>query len=85
MSKRAKLHKDYFQQFGTRKGTSKVSDHYVKWLEDQVLELRTEKERLQAAAYEFHNYKTGHSYVDYVERQRMGESDGYTKIPLFLK
>lgn len=42
MSKRAELHKEYYKQFGTRKGITKVSEHYVKWLEDQVLELRTE-------------------------------------------
>lgn len=48
MSKRAELQKEYYKQFGTPKGTAKVSEHYVKWLENKVLELRTEKEKLQA-------------------------------------
>ncbi len=34
-------------------------------------------------AYEFHNYKTGHCYVEYYEREGSGEKDGYTKIPLY--
>jgi hypothetical protein len=34
-------------------------------------------------AYEWHNKKTGHCYVDYVERKGMGELDGYIKTPLF--
>jgi hypothetical protein len=48
MSKRTELHKEYYKQFGTRKGTSKVSEHYVKWLEDQVLNLKTDKEKHEA-------------------------------------
>lgn len=36
-----------------------------------------------ALAYEFHNYKTGHCYVEYYERKGMGESEGYTKVPLY--
>lgn len=36
-------------------------------------------------AYEWHNLKTGHCYVDYVRRPEI-ESDGeYTQIPLFYK
>jgi len=34
-------------------------------------------------AYEFHNYNTGHCYVDYVARNLMSEDNGYTKIPLY--
>ena len=48
MSKRSEIHKEYYKQFGTRKGASKVSEHYVKWLEDQVLKLRMEKEQHEA-------------------------------------
>lgn len=36
-----------------------------------------------ALAYEFHNYKTGHCYVDYYARFGMSENEGYTKIPLY--
>lgn len=36
-------------------------------------------------AYEFHNYKTGHCYVDYMARPNMGETEGYKKIPLQKK
>ena len=36
-----------------------------------------------ALAYEFHNFKTGHSYVDYIHKNGMDEKDGYTKIPLY--
>lgn len=36
-----------------------------------------------ALAYEWHNYKTGHCYVDYVPKKDMGEENGYTKIPLY--
>ena len=34
-------------------------------------------------AYEFHNFETGHCYVDYVEREGMTENEGYTKVPLY--
>jgi hypothetical protein len=34
-------------------------------------------------AFEWHNYETGHCYVDYIPRANMTEKDGYTKIPLY--
>lgn len=34
-------------------------------------------------AYEFHNYDTGHCYVDYISRNLMDENNGYTRIPLY--
>ena len=34
-------------------------------------------------AFEWHNYETGHAYVDYVPRANMTDQDGYTKIPLY--
>lgn len=34
-------------------------------------------------AYEFHNFETGHCYVDYVECEGMTENEGYTKVPLY--
>lgn len=40
MSKRCKLQKNYFKQFGNYKGKGKYSDAYVKWLEEQVLKLQ---------------------------------------------
>jgi len=36
-------------------------------------------------AYEYHNYYTGHCYVDYRAKQDQDEQNGYTKIPLFKK
>ena len=40
MSKRCKLQKEYYKEFGTNKGVGKYTDHYVKWLESEVLALR---------------------------------------------
>jgi hypothetical protein len=40
MSKRCKLQKEYYQQYGNYKGTGKYNDKYVAWLEEQVLNLR---------------------------------------------
>lgn len=42
-----------------------------------------QKKIMMPTAYEWHNYKTGHCYVDYIPREGMGEKDGYNKIPLF--
>jgi hypothetical protein len=36
-----------------------------------------------ALAYEWHNYKTGHCYVDYIPKTGMDEKNGYTKIQLY--
>ena len=40
MSKRCELQKEYYKEFGNYKGVGKYSDHYVKWLENEVLALR---------------------------------------------
>ncbi len=40
MSKRCKLKKEYYKEFGNYKGDGKYSDDYVKWLENEVLALR---------------------------------------------
>lgn len=40
MSKRCELQKEYYKEFGNYKGDGKYSDHYVKWLESEVLALR---------------------------------------------
>ena len=37
MSKRAKLQKEYYKEFGNYKADGKYSDHYVDWLESRVL------------------------------------------------
>jgi hypothetical protein len=55
---------------------------YNGWIEgrtDMLKIIRNEN----ASAYEFHNYETGHCYVDYVEREGMTEKEGYTKIALY--
>lgn len=39
MSKRAELHKEYYKQFGMRMQDGKVKDHYVKWLEDLIIQV----------------------------------------------
>ena len=37
MSKRCKLQKEYYKEFGNYKGVGKYTDHYVNWLESNVL------------------------------------------------
>lgn len=37
MSKRCKLQKEYYKEFGNYKGSGKYTDHYVNWLENKVL------------------------------------------------
>jgi hypothetical protein len=34
-------------------------------------------------AFEWHNYQTGHSYVDYIPKANMTVMQGYDKIPLY--
>jgi|WetSurMetagenome_2_1015567.scaffolds.fasta_scaffold00103_14 hypothetical protein len=41
------------------------------------------KEGDNPIAFEFHNYVTGHCYVDYISHVGKEEKDGYTKIPLY--
>ena len=40
MSKRCELQKEYYKEFGNYKGSGKYTDHYVNWLESEVLALR---------------------------------------------
>lgn len=47
MSKRCRLQKEYYKQFGNYKGSGKYSDHYVKWLESEILNLRKTKQEMQ--------------------------------------
>ena len=37
MSKRCKLQKEYYKEFGNYKGSGKYTDHYVNWLESKVI------------------------------------------------
>jgi hypothetical protein len=40
MSKRCELQKRYYQANGNYRGNGKYNDEYVRWLEDQILDLR---------------------------------------------
>ena len=40
-------------------------------------------EKTEPRAFEWHNYETGHCYVDYIPHPGQDEKDGYTKIPLY--
>lgn len=51
MSKRCKLQKEYYKQFGNYKGEGKYSDHYVKWLENQILQLRENTTKMKPQHY----------------------------------
>ena len=37
MSKRCKLQKEYYKEFGNYKGVGKYADDYVKWLESKLI------------------------------------------------
>ena len=41
------------------------------------------KEEPIPVVYEWHNYSTGHCYVDYVAHEGQDENNGYTKKPLY--
>jgi|TARA_R110000868_G_scaffold170115_4_gene405333 hypothetical protein len=43
MSKRCELQKEYFKAYGNYKGDGKYSDHYVRWLEEKVLDYKEGK------------------------------------------
>ena len=43
------------------------------------------KEEPKVVAYEWHNHKTGHCYVDYVPHPGQGATEGYEKTPLYYK
>ena len=54
---------------------------YNGWLEGRT-DMLNNIRKGNPIAYEFHNYETGHCYVDYVEREGMTEKEGYAKISL---
>lgn len=43
MSKRCKLQKEFYKDFGDYKGKGKYNDTYVKWLESKLINLRNQK------------------------------------------
>ena len=43
MSKRCELQKEYFKVYGNYKGDGKYSYHYVRWLEEKVLDYKEGK------------------------------------------
>ena len=45
MSKRCKLQKEYFKTYGNYKGIGKYSNHYVGWLEKELIKLRGSKQQ----------------------------------------
>jgi hypothetical protein len=49
----------------------------AQWIEKFVASQR----QPQPTAYEWHNFKTGHCYVDYVPH--LDAKEGYTKVPLY--
>ncbi len=56
----------------------------------RMVELLNEKAKepevnQQPVAYEYHNLKTGHCYVDYLPRPNRGKADDYDEIPLYHK
>lgn len=56
----------------------------------RMVELLNEKAKehevnQQPIAYEYHNFKTGHCYVDYLPRPGQGKVEGYDEIPLYYK
>jgi len=75
--------------------TAYVSDLLQQHLQEKIsfsrmVELLNEKANgpeptQQPVAYEYHNLKTGHCYVDYVSRPGRGNKDGYDEIPLYYK
>ena len=46
MSKRCKLQKEYYKEFGDYKGSGKYTDHYVRWLESKLLDSVNQQSKL---------------------------------------
>ena len=46
MSKRCKLQKEYYKEFGNYKGNGKYTDHYVRWLESKLLDSVNQQSKL---------------------------------------
>ncbi len=43
MSKRCKLQKEFYKDYGDYKGKGKYNDTYVKWLESKIINLRNQE------------------------------------------
>jgi hypothetical protein len=43
MSKRCKLQKEFYKDFGDYKGKGKYNDTYVRWLESKLINLRNQE------------------------------------------
>ena len=82
MSKRCKLQKEYYKEFGNYKGSGKYTDHYVNWLENKVLAInythccKSEAELLDAdfgfiVGKEAHFYKDG----EIIRKEKLKFSD----------
>ena len=62
-------------------------DYELEQAEEDIMRIFTQQptaegaEEILPAAYEWHNIKTGHCYVDYVPH--LDAKDGYTKTPLY--
>lgn len=54
---------------------------YNGWIEGRADMLREIRES-NMVAYEFHNYESGHCYVDYIKRPDLEDGGEYKKIPL---
>ena len=55
----------------------------IEWAPEKVEKFNNMVVSPPPVAYEFHNFITGHLYVDYIARLGQGENDGYTKKDLF--
>ena len=95
MSKRCKLQKEYYKEFGNYKGSGKYTDHYVNWLESKVLAInythcceellcvKEDVDGLTAGKYyvELHKDKTHTKVVDDYGIETMYFSDRFVKPP----
>jgi hypothetical protein len=76
MSKRCKLQKEYYKEFGNYKGSGKYTDHYVNWLESKVLAInyahccKSDSEQLQA--YVKWKETTDIDLGAYTEKEQLG-------------
>tara|TARA_R110002153_G_scaffold230605_1_gene383813 strand:- start:43 stop:333 length:291 start_codon:yes stop_codon:yes gene_type:complete len=84
MSKRCKLQKEYYKEFGNYKGSGKYTDHYVNWLESKVLainythcctELKDKKEITFKEYLISKGYKLSNNYVWQIDNRDLSNDD----------
>lgn len=63
MSKRCKLQKEFYKEFGNYKGEGKYSDYYVKWLEDTIIEWIPTPTTEEVNKFLNENYPTKTHYI----------------------